>query len=405
MNYRRPFGLCILTETFWPVTGGGESQARTLVEELIAREVNVTLITRRSDRSFAKYQSFGGAKICRVGPAGRGPLRKWAMVVPSLAALFRLRRDYDVILVCGFRVLGLPALVAQLVLKRPCVLKADSQGELSGRFFDAGLERFGLRHDRFPAGFLIRLRNALLRKAVRFVAISSVIESEYAAENVAEERIVRIPNSVDTARFRPVSILEKHALRSRFGFGENRPIAVFTGRLVTTKGLSSLLLAWQSVLATCPDALLILVGSGGLGLQNCEDKLRRYVRENGLESSVRFTGSVDNVHQYLQLSDVFIFPTEREAFGISIIEAMACGVPVVTTRVDGVRDIADPERNALVVAPGDEEALAAAILRAIAGGAAIEAMAGKGREEAVRRYSSEHVVASYRDLLAAVIEE
>jgi hypothetical protein len=74
--------------------------------------------------------------VHRVGPAGGGHLRKWGLVFTALVALVRLRKHYDAMLVCGFRVLGIPAMLVSLVSGKPCVLKADSQGELSGAFFD-----------------------------------------------------------------------------------------------------------------------------------------------------------------------------------------------------------------------------------------------------------------------------
>jgi glycosyltransferase involved in cell wall biosynthesis len=395
-------GVCILTETFHPITGGGETQARALAEGLRAAGVAVHLITRRSDAALAARERVSGIPVQRIGPTGGGHLKKWGMVGTAFIALIRLRRQYDVILVCGFRVLGIPALLAGLLLGKRCVLKADSQGELSGKFFDPGLARLKLGHDRFPVNLAIRIRNVLLRRAARFVAISAVIEAEYAAGRVPPERIAGIPNSVDPSRFRPVTHAAKSVLRARLDIPQGRRVATFTGRLVTTKGLPSLLRAWRTVAAARPDALLVLVGSGGLGIQNCEDDLRRFARAHRLEDSVLFTGSVENVHEYLQASDVFVFPSEREAFGISIIEAMACELPVVTTRVDGIRDIVRPGLDALVVEAGDDAALAAAIARALDGGDAVATMATTAREHALDRFSSASVVAAYRHLLTEV---
>lgn len=399
------FGLnvCILTETYHPVTGGGETQARTLAEGLRAEGSEVHLITRRSGRDLAPQEVVGNVPVHRVGPVGGGHFRKWGMLVTAGIRLLRLRAHYDLILVCGFRVLGVPALLAGLVLRKPCVLKADSQGELSGAFFDAGLARIRLRHDRFPVSPGIRMRNVLLRRAARFVAISGVIEQEYRAAGIPSEHIARIPNSTDPERFRPVDRACRTALRRRLGLAEDRAVVTYTGRLVTMKGLPSLLRAWRKVVDAHPDALLVLVGSGGLSMQNCEEALRRYTKEHALESGVRFTGSVDNVHEYLQASDVFVFPTEREAFGISVIEAMACGLPVVTTGVDGIRDVVRADVEALVVEPGNDDALASAIMKALQGGPAIAEMATTARERAVREFSNRSVVAAYRSLFAEVL--
>lgn len=394
--------VCILTETYHPVTGGGETQARTLARELQRDGHSVCLVTRRSDSTLASTDVIDGVDVRRIRPAGAGQYRKWGMVVTALIELLRLRDRYDVILVCGFRLLGTPALLAGLLYGKSCILKADSQGELSGAFFDPGLARFRLRHDRFPVNFAVRLRNVLLRRAARFIAISAVIEREFARGGVTAGQVTRIPNSTDPEVFRPATITEKQALRSRLSLPRDRPIVVFTGRLVTTKGLPSLLRAWPQVLVAHPDALLLLVGSGGLGLQNCEDELRRDVDRRGLDHSVRFTGSVAEVHDYLRASDVFVFPSKREAFGISVIEAMSVAMPIVTTAIDGIDGIVRPEVDAIVVPPGDDKALARALVRALDGGETIFAMATSARKRAVELYSTDAIVAQYRRLLSEV---
>jgi glycosyltransferase involved in cell wall biosynthesis len=398
----RRLGVCILTETFHPVTGGGETQARSLAAGLIGEGVGVHLVTRRSDAALAAEERIGGIPVHRIGPSGPGHLRKWGLACTALAPLLRLRREYDVMLVCGYRVMGIPALLVGFLTGKPCILKADSQGELSGVFFDPGLARLKLRHDRLPVSAAIWLRNLLLRRAARFVAISAVIQAEYRSGGVPDARIVRIPNSVDVDRFQPPGEPQKRALRDRLGIPQDRPVASFTGRLVTTKGLPSLLRAWRAVVARHPDALLVLVGSGGLGIQNCEDALRAYVGEHRLEGNVVFTGSVDNVHEYLQASDLFVFPSEREAFGISVIEAMACGLPIVTTVVDGIRDVVRPGVDALAVPPADDDALAEALCRVLEGGPAVAGMGAAARRRAVEHFSSGRVVAAYRDLLEQV---
>jgi glycosyltransferase involved in cell wall biosynthesis len=101
---------------------------------------------------------------------------------------------------------------------------------------------------------------------------------------------------------------------------------------------------------------------------------------------------------------VFVFPTEREAFCISIIEAMGCGLPIVTTRVEGVMDVVRSGIDALLVTAGDDDALASAIETALGGGPAVAAMSSAARERAVRAYSSPAVVTAYRELFAGVLK-
>jgi glycosyltransferase involved in cell wall biosynthesis len=396
---RSSANICLLTETYHPVTGGGETEARVLASGFVSAGSDIQVLTRRTDSRLPRSDTLDGATLWRLSPTGPGHLRKWGLVFSAFFKLLRLRRSYDVILVCGYRVLGIPSVVAGRILGKPCILKADSIGEFSGEFFDPGLKRFGLDHTRFPVNVALVLRNRLLRRARSFLAISSVIADELQGHGVEAARIRAIPNSVDTDRFTPVTDDEKLRLREALGISRDKRVAIYTGRLVSTKGLPLLLRSWSSVVKMHPDALLMLVGSGGLGIQNCEQDLRDFVRDSALETAVMFTGSVDNVHEYLQASDFFVFPTEREAFGISLIEAFACGLPVITTSTGGVRDIVRDQENALVVPVNDADALTTAIDKMIRRGDWVDALAANGRRVAVERYSESRVLHEYRELI------
>ncbi len=333
----------------------------------------------------------------RLRPSGSGQLKKWGLIITIFSALLRQRTSYDVIIVCGFRVLGVPAVVAARLLKKPCLLKADVRGELSGAFLQSGLKRVGLsRSGRLLRGAL-GARQRLLRRAEGFIAISSVIEDEFRRSSVPPERIYRIPNSVDTELFSPAGELEKRQLRARLGVPLEDHVAVYSGRLETTKGLPVLLEAWRKASNDDSAAHLLLVGAGGLGIHNCEAQLKEYVEKHDLTESVTFTGSVENVRDYLRASDVFVFPSEREAFGISVIEALSCGLPVVTTTAGGLADIVTDEETALVVPVGDVHAMANAIRRAQQ--ERLSHLGEAGRALVERRYSQSLVLDQYSRLL------
>jgi glycosyltransferase involved in cell wall biosynthesis len=134
------------------------------------------------------------------------------------------------------------------------------------------------------------------------------------------------------------------------------------------------------------------VGSGGLDIHNCEKELKLIVKKNGLHNSVHFTGNVQNVYEYLQASDIFVFPTENEAFGISLIEAMACGLPVISTFVGGIKDILQNRQNGIVINPSDSQQLSDA-LDLLLTETSLSANLGKAARQTIRaKYSSKIVV-------------
>lgn len=294
------------------------------------------------------------------------------------------------------------AVVVSKLLGKTCVLKADSLGEMSGEFFSAGLARVGLR----PASPVFRqflwLRDSVLKRADAFVAISSAVAAELRTHGVNPTLIQMIPNSVDTHHFCPVTSQERDALRRRLGIPPRHKIVIYTGRLVSYKGLPLLLRVWRDIEDKYNHVRLLLVGSGGLDIHDCEAELKAYVSANGLQDSVCFVGSVDRVHEYLQASDIFVFPTENEAFGISLIEAMACGLPVISTPVGGVKDILQHGHNGLVVEVGESQQLSEALDALITDTALSARLAQAARQTAEERYSEEIVTPQYVQLFRGI---
>ena len=396
-------GLCLLTETYHPVIGGGETQARELAQRLVERNWRVAVFAWRSDPTTARRALDGGVLVRRVPPSGAGRHRKWSLVLTTLPALLGLRRRYDLILVSGFRLLGIPALVCARLLGKRCVLKADSLGEMSGEYFAAGLAKIRLSVSSPPFRLFLALRNRLFRSAGAFVAVTSEIAAELARSGVDPDSVHRIPNGVDTERFHPVSPQRKRELRTQLDLPAERTIVTYVGRLVSYKGLPTLLEAWRSLAARRSDGLLVLAGAGGFDIHACEGELRELVRRHRLEEQVRFAGEVREVTPLLQTSDAFVLPSENEAFGLALVEAMSCGLPAVSTAVGGLRDIARDDENALVVPPRDAQALEAALQRLLSQPQLRERLGRAARETAVSCFSLERVAELYERLACALL--
>ncbi len=394
----------LLTETYRPEIGGGERQAALLSAGLAQRGCTVTLLARRSRRGLPRRESEGPVQIRRLPPTGPGRLRKWLLLPPALLLLLAKRRDYDVVLVSGFRLLGISAMLAAIVTRKPTVLKADSSGEMSGEYFRTGLRSLGLSPEGGLARFLLARRNALLRQADRFVCLSGEMRDEFITAGVTADQIVNIPNGVDTQRFRPAAAEERSALRRQLSLPDG-PVVIYTGRLVRYKGLPELLEAWRLIADDYRDACLVLVGEGGGDQQACEEELRQTVETHNLATSVRFTGAVNNVEDWLRAADIFAFPTHDEAFGLSLVEAMACGLAVISTRVGGLADIVRDGENALVVPPASPARLAEA-LRSLLGDSGYRDRLGSAAREHARTHHDVDVVCdAYGNLLADLAAE
>jgi glycosyltransferase involved in cell wall biosynthesis len=394
----KPLKVCIFTETYAPVIGGGETQAQLLAEGLISQEHSAIILTRRSDPAFKRFEMVGTVPVYRIPPSGGGQLKKWGLVLSSILPLIRLQKQYDLLFVSGFRIIGISAVLIGKLFGKKIILKADSQGEMSGDFFINGLEKFRLSRNFLPFSIFLKLRNFILKKADGFSAISEDIITELISGGVPPNKIHKIPNSVDTHRFLPVDQEQKTMLRKQLGLPETHTIAVYTGRLVSYKGLPLLLEVWKDIQNQHKNVLLLMVGTGGLDIHNCEADLREYVKSNRLEQTVHFTGSVRNVPDYLQASDIYAFPTQNDAFPSSLIEAMTCGLGVISTPVGAIKNIIKDQENGMMVPSGDGSALFKALDTLIRSKALGVRMGQAAWKTVQNHYSAEVVTNNYLTL-------
>jgi glycosyltransferase involved in cell wall biosynthesis len=393
--------VLLATETFAPEIGGGERQASLLAHGLLRRGHQVTLLTRRSRGDSPAEAVVDGLRILRLPPVGPGRRVRWRLQLRAFPEFVRRRREYDVLLISGYRALGIPGLMAGRWYGKPVVLKADSLGEMSGEFFRAGLGDLRMKPEGAIVHGLLGMRARYLRMADAHVAVSAEVERELLVQSVPCERIHRIANGVDTDRFQPATAAQRLQLRHQLGLPAG-PVLVYTGRLVSYKGLPLLLDAWREICSRRPGTL-VLVGEGGGDRHNCEAQLNAYAATHGLGERLRFAGAVTQVEDWLRAADLFVFPTENEAFGLSLVEAMACGLPVVTTGVGGIGDYAAHAVNAWVIGAGDRIAMIAAIERLLDDDA-LASRLGQAAYETVRaRFAADAIAMQYDRLLNSLV--
>jgi glycosyltransferase involved in cell wall biosynthesis len=202
-----------------------------------------------------------------------------------------------------------------------------------------------------------------------------------------------IPNGIDTAGFRP-----RPGARGRAAAGlavpADGPWIGFVGRLDPQKGLSVLIDALPRVLSDHPSARLLVAGAGPL-----RPRLERLAEERGVSESTHWLGFRADVPELLSAFDVFTMPSLWEGFGLALVEAMASGTPAVASAVDSLPEIAGAgSERALLVPPGDPDALARAIANTLADPDAARLRADAAREHVRKRYSVDRMVADYADL-------
>jgi glycosyltransferase involved in cell wall biosynthesis len=275
------------------------------------------------------------------------------------------------------------------------VLRGASCGELSGGFIWDSPHLKGKTVAKWFFRALIRTRNRLLLRADGFLGISEAIREEYLECGVPAAKIRVINNGTDTDRFRPVDGAgERAALRVKLGIPDKTVLA-YSGKLNKGKGLEFLLDAWQTLAARHANVHLLLIGAGGGGFLSCEDALRARVQSQGLVDRVTFTGFVENVNEYLQCADIFVFPSENESLSNALIEALACGLPCLASHVGGIPDTVKDGVNGRLLPVGDKDAWLTAIDELLGDPGLARQLGWQGRQRVLAHNSMESVTAAH----------
>jgi glycosyltransferase involved in cell wall biosynthesis len=333
-------------------TSGGETFERELLVRMAARGIGFDILLARHKRHPAGVANW---TIHRL-PIGRG--LRWPVAPFVLPPAIRRVYDavrFDLLRVHSLRYIGPAALLARRRYRLDVPIVAH--------------------HHHLDASLLNPFIEGRVIRAVERVVVGSQFARRQASAElgVPADKFSVVPYGVD-ARFAPGP--RPGELSGRWGVGAE-PVVLFLGGLKARKNLSLLLDVWGEVARACPDARLVIVGSGPL-----RQRLEQQAGAPGAPGRVVFTGYVperDKV-DYYRLADVLLFPSALEGFGFTVAEAMACGLPVVASNrgslpelvVDGEGGfLIDPDRRADVVA-ATVRLLRDASLRARLGAANVE---------------------------------
>lgn len=193
-------------------------------------------------------------------------------------------------------------------------------------------------------------------------------------------------NGVDTQRFSPgVS-----TVRRKLDIQTNEFVLGFVGRLTTNKGVPELLDAFEKILEVIPRCWLLMVGWFDEAEDALPVELRRVIEKH---PRVLHIGFVEDVTSYYRAMDLMILPTHREGFPNAVLEAAACGLPVITTDTTGARDAVLSHITGLLIPPGNSGAIAEAALKLLREPMTRRRMGLSARTRAVERFSKERVLA------------
>lgn len=235
------------------------------------------------------------------------------------------------------------------------------------------------KEHRQAASRLRPLLQSAVREARQVIAVSNPLRKLAIELGAAPERTHVVGNGIDLATFRPLPAAEA---RRALGLPERAHVLVTVGTLIEHKGFNRVFEVMRALLAQFPDLHYLVVGGPGPAGDDSA-WLRQLARDLDLADRVHFTGPLrpDQLRVPLSAADVFVLATRYEGWSNVLLEAMACGLPVVTTEVGGNPQVVCRPELGRLVPFGDAEALRAAL---------DEALRHPWDRERIRAYASEN---------------
>lgn len=243
----------------------------------------------------------------------------------------------------------------------------------------------------------------LLNQADAAVGVNSSVTKQIKKQfKIVDNKIFSIQNGVDLEAFGNNS--NKAYFKNNLGFTNNEKIIGIVANFKKIKNHIFLLKAFNELTIDYKNTRLLLIGQGFKDdADNTELELRKFVNEKKLNDKILFLGYRSDIPALLHIMDIFCLTSFKEGLPISLIEAMAAGIPVVGTDVEGIKDVIIPDKNGYLVNSNDVTGLKNTLLSLINNESLRQKMGREAKSLTKDKYSLDQCVKQYQDLFLSVI--
>lgn len=409
--------ICLVAFQFYPSIGGSQAQAEKQARQLSQLGQEVIVVTLRHQKAWPARETGSTFPVIRVGGwYRRGVLRvgRFGHIFTDILlflTLWRLRHTYDLIHTLQLSPLAVVATMIGKFAHKPVIVGIQSTGpceQPTNACEEKMVSKKGPRARKETGGDIDILQqsawgsrwmlNYLRKSDVYYHILSSRSYIYLMQHGFRPERLVYIPNGVDIQQFYP-------SFEGPGTAWNVERVLLCVARLEHAKGIDVLLRAWAHMLqlpATWRADLQLRLCLAGDGTQRAE--LEQLAAELGIQESIDFLGTRHDIAWLMRSAWGFVLPSRWEGMPNALLEAMACGLPCLVTRVSGSEDIIEQGSNGLLVEPEQTEQLAYA-LRLLVEDASLARMLGwRAYETALGYYQLSSTIQSclafYRYLLS-----
>lgn len=387
--------VCFISPSYFPVIGGTEVAIYELGKRLVNKGCEVVLVTPTpSDTSKCKDDS--GMEICRVPVplelSMLSPIHFYGRLFPppltstrTLLKILKKNKNGKIDILHQFHLfyLGATCVLAKKILKIPLITSL------------MGWDTYDPLH---PLPKIQQPYLNLIMEHSNLITSPSKRLLPYISQ-ACKGKVRVIPHGVDLCRFN--ILVDQNEQKEKLGVKSDEILALAVQRLAPRKAVEYLIYAMSIVSKENPKVKLLIVGDGPE-----KARLMELTKKLGINRNVAFKGSVDSqdLPKYYLACDIFVLHSLYEQFGIVLVEAMACGKPVISTKVGAIPDIVENEKTGLLVEPKNPKQLADAILKLANDEKLRKRLGEEGMKKAKEKYDWNIIVEEYLNAYEQLIK-
>ncbi len=331
--------MMIVPQYPYPIVGGLERQAHELSKSLLRQGLQITVLSGKINGMGPETEMIEGVQVIRLPWSSMKCLRVLRTFFALALNMFKIRSKYDVVHLHNISWIGTLVILLAKKLGKPVIAKLPNFG-------DFGIPGMKKR-------FLGQLLLHVYKKADAIIAMTPESIRELRDIDYPESRIFKITNGVSSKIYYPLDEIKE---------GINHPTnIVFTGRLSHEKGIIDLISVWPQIVQESSGSVVLNIYGDGPQRSEIMEKIQLL----DIANKVILHGHIENISSELRNADIFVLPSYAEGNSNAILEAMASGLPIVSTRVGGTSRLMGKTGSDFLTSPGDQEGLKHCLLRLI----------------------------------------
>tara|TARA_B100000315_G_scaffold60548_1_gene55001 strand:+ start:704 stop:2770 length:2067 start_codon:yes stop_codon:yes gene_type:complete len=390
-NYKTK--ILMITGAYYPEVNGAANQCRHLVTQLTKKTIDFKVLTTTRDPDLLPETKIDGVDIFRVFIEKKTVWNYLKAFFKFTTFIFHNKAHFQIIHFHGFSlksalIMILSKFFHKKVIVKMTLLEHDDPKTMKKR------------------GFMF---HHFFSKADIYIALNPRFRDLYRQAQLPLHRLKQIPNGVDKNRFRPRIKNELLELRKELGLPMQGKVLLFVGHWSRShKAPDMLFKVWKKQISKFfPDTVLVFIGSmdphhfevDGDLVENVLEKSKPYIGK-----LIFFVEKTLEIEKYYQASDVFVLPSNREGLPNVLLEAMACGLPVVASNLNGITDwIIKDGKNGFLFEPGDSNQLGEILLKVLDDDQLSQEVGLHARETVIKRFSMDTVANSYFNLYKSLV--